>query len=210
MNNKALRKCGIFIASMAMVISGINCSVANPVAPSWEVDVKIPLFNNNVNIGDLLKLDIPANKGPGFPIMFEKAVFVSEVMAVDVTAAKGIFENGHIEYAMINRLGIGIDSATIFISRSASEVFQSPEIIIGPLSVAAAEVDDQGCVVNPSTTQLTRVLGHDEAKILDNESGLVYVGYSINVSGTDGQAIVINPQESLFSKASLSVKIKMN
>lgn len=212
MINKQLKSAGFIGSLLLIMLTGIQCSLKNPVAPSWEADINIPLLKSNTYISDFLGLK---NSGPGskdsaWPVMLGTTSIAGDIKKVDVSAVKGMINNGAISYDLENRLAIGLDTAIIYISRDSATVCLEPELIIGPYSIEAAEVDSVGKVIQSRSTHIDIILGEKEMELLSNQSGAIYVKYYLVTNGTNGRTVMIQPEDYLRTSVLVSVRTKIN
>jgi hypothetical protein len=210
MYHTAVKKAGLIAATMTLMFTSIQCSLQNPVAPSWEADINVPLLTSNIFISDFTGLEKPGSKDPFAPVILGATCITGEVREVGVSALTGIVNNGVVNYDLENRLAIGLDTAVIYISRDPATVYQAPEVVIGPLHIEAAEVDGAGNVIQAKSTQINITLTESEMAVLANESGIVYVGYYLVTSGTNGLSVNIQPTDYLKTSLLVSVKTKVN
>ncbi len=156
MLNKQLKSAGLMGSLLLIMLTGVQCSLNNPVAPSWEADINIPLLKSNTFISDFLGLKSPETDGKDatWTVILGTASIVGDIKKVDVSAVKGMISNGAISYDLENRLAIGLDTAIIYISRDSATVWLEPELIIGPYSIEAAEVDSVGNVIQSRSTHI--------------------------------------------------------
>jgi len=205
-----INKIGLFIASLSIIVAGVQCSLNNPVAPSWEADINVPLIKNNTYIGDFLGIKGNHKGDPVLPIILGATSITGGIKMADISAIRGMIVNGTISYDLENRLGIGLDTAIIYISRDSGTVYQAPEVTIGPLRVEAAETDSNGKVIQAKNTHIDIILGEKEMQILGNERGVVFVGYYLVTNGTNGQTVNILPTDYLKTSVMVSVRTKVN
>ena len=210
MYHASVKKAGLIAATVSLMFTSIQCSLQNPVAPSWETDINVPLLTSNTYIGDFLGLKNSGSKDPFVPVILGATSITGGIREVNVSALSGMVNNGAVNYDLENRLAIGLDTAVIYISRDPATVYQAPEVVIGPLHVEAAEVDANGNVIQARTTKINIILTENEMAVLNNESGKVYVGYYLVTSGTNGLSVNIQPTDYLKTSVLVSVKTKVN
>ena len=208
MSPASVKKAGLIAATVSLMFTGIQCSLQNPVAPSWEADINVPLLTSNTYIGDFLGLKNSGSKDPFVPVILGATSITGQVREVDVSALSGMVSNGAVNYDLENRLAIGLDTAVIYISPAT--VYQAPEVVIGPLRIEAAEVDANGNVIQSRTTKINMTLTEKEMAVLTDESGTVYVGYYLVTSGTNGLSVNIQPTDYLKTAVLISVRTKVN
>lgn len=210
MLNNSLKSAGLTGSLLLVMMTGIQCSLESPVAPSWEADINIPLLKSSIYINDFLSLK---NPGPGSKdpvVILGTASIAGDIKKVDVSAIKGMISNGAISYDLENRLAIGLDTAVIYISRDSATVCLEPELVVGPYSIEAAEVDSVGNVIQSRSTHIDITLGEKEMELLSNESGAIYVSYYLVTSGTNGRAVTILPEDYLRTSVLVSIRTKIN
>lgn len=205
-----INRIALIITFVVMVFTGVRCSLENPVAPSWETDINIPLIKSNTYISDFLAGKGQHKDGLPLPVSLETTSIIGDIKQVDVSAIKGMVTNGVIKYDLENRLAIGVDTALIYISRDSNTVYESPEFVIGPLTVDAAETDSSGNVIQAKTTKITITLGEKEMGVLTNDNGSVFVGYYLVTSGTNGKPVKIQPTDYLKTSVLVTVRAKVN
>ncbi len=210
MYRTSFKKISMVTTVLSLMLTTIQCSLQNPVAPSWEADINVPLLQSNTYISDFLGLKHPGGKDPLPPVILGATSITGQVREVNVSSLRGLISAGTVNYDLENRLAIGLDTAVIYISRDSNMVFLDPEVVIGPLHIEAAEVDSDGNVLKGKTTKINITLTENEMAVLTNESGMVYVGYYLVTSGSNGQPVNIQSTDYLETSVMVTVRTKVN
>lgn len=92
-----------------------------------------------------------------------------------------------------NHLPLGV-SVTIFLDGDSTHLnANQAQLVVGPLSVAAGQVDGSGFVTAATESENLLSLDSLEIKILENDT--LYIGQSIILQGTDGQAVTVSADD---------------
>jgi hypothetical protein len=200
----------MILSAFMLIISGVQCSLQNPVAPVWETEINVPLLKSSTYIGDFLgDSQKDGAKDPSFPVIFNNLRITGEVKCVDISSIKGAIINGRIRYDLENSMPIGLDTVVFYICLDSSRVYNNPEITLGPLRIEAAETDTIGNVIGSTTTNIDIALSDSDITVLSNEKGKVYVGYYLVTPGTNGRTINVRMTDHLNTTALATVKTKI-
>ena len=191
-----------------VMLSSIQCSLENPVAPTWEVDVNIPLINQYTYLNDFLPVSKTSGKSDSIiAFSLDNVKIISFPKRVDLSQLDLQIESGTIKYNLGNHLPFGIDSGMIYISDDSATVFSSPKIVIGPLTVLPALVDSDGIVTGMSSNLISFAL--DSAQIAFLNGGTVFAGYSMVSYGTNGSMVKAGYSDYLHSNVLVTVRKKV-
>lgn len=191
-----------------VMLSSIQCSLENPVAPTWEVDVNIPLINQYTYLNDFLPVSkITGKSDSTIAFSLDNVKIIGFPKRIDLSQLNLQIESGTIKYNLGNHLPFGIDSGMIYISDDSATVFSSPKIVIGPLTVLPALVDSDGIVTGMSTNLVSFAL--DSAQIALINRGTVFAGYTMISCGTNGLLLKAGYSDYLHSNVLVTVRKKV-
>lgn len=202
----------IFMLSslLFMVISSVQCSMENPVAPSWEVDINIPLIDNCTYLTEFLpKVKSPGKSDSFIVFTMDTIKIIGSPKMIDLSAFDLQIESGMIQYNMENHLPVGIDSGMIYISDDSATVFSSPKITIGPLRVLPALYDSSGRVTEVRSNLLSFSLDSSQMAFLSDQGHSVFAGYSVISYGTSGLTVKAGYDGYLQSNVLVTIRKKV-
>lgn len=85
-----------------------------------------------------------------------------------------------------NHLPVGAD-VTFLVASDSALVFSSPDLVLGPVTVAAGVTQISGLVADTSRTTADLSLDHEDLALLG--TGTLYVGYRVFLHGSAGQVV---------------------
>jgi len=205
-----INKIPLITALFLVMISSLQCSMENPVAPSWAVDINIPLIDNCTYLNEFLPIVKSPGKSDSFIVFTMDTVkIIGDPKRVDMTAFDLQIESGTIQYNLNNHLPIGIDSGMIYISDDSATVFTAPKIVIGPLRVLPALYDSAGRVTEVRSNLLSFSLDSAQIAFLSDKGHSIFAGYSMVSYGTNGLTVKAGYSAYLHSNVLVTVRKKV-
>jgi len=205
-----INKISLITALFLVMISSLQCSMENPVAPSWEMDINIPLIDNCTYLNELLPMVKSPVKSDSFIVFTMDTIKITgDPKMVELSAFDLQIESGTIQYNLDNHLPVGIDSGMIYISDDSATVFSAPKIVIGPLRVLPALYDSTGRVTAASSNLISFVLDSFQIAFLSDRGHSVFAGYSMVSYGTNGLTVKAGYSDYLHSNVLVTVRKKV-
>ncbi|MDP2806600.1 MAG: hypothetical protein Q8O74_00490 [bacterium] len=202
-------KIPLITALFLVMISSMQCSLENPVAPSWEIDVNITLINNYAYLNEFLPIVKSPGKADSFIVFTMDTIKITGgPKMVDLSAFDLQIESGTMQYTLNNHLPVGIDGM-IYISDDSSTVFTAPKIVIGPLRVLPALYDSAGRVTEAGSNRLSVLLDSAQIAFLSDRGHSVFAGYSMVSYGTNGLTVKAGYSDYLHSNVLVTVRKKV-
>ena len=185
---------------VAFAVAG-GCGRINPTAPSWEVEVNIPLLDNNVFLADFIGAWAWAKgDSTGASIVIPQRL-TSPVRPINLPRINSGASSGKIEYLLENTLPLTIDSAAIYLGPDSASLFQEPLVVIGPLDAVASVADSNGNAV-PTFNSLSVTLTSSQMETLTSSGSRIFGGYTLKVRIDPGS---LPPADSLAHVRNLAV-----
>jgi len=182
----------------------------NPVAPSWEVDINIPLIDNCTYLSEFLPtVKFPGKSDPFIVFTMDTIKITGSPQMVDLSAFDMQIESGTIQYILDNHLPVGIDSGMIYISDDSATVFTAPKIVIGPLWVLPALYDSTGRVTEVRSNLLSVSLDSAQIAFLSDRGHSTFAGSSMISYGTNGLMVKAGHTDYLHSNVLVTVRKKV-
>ncbi|MFQ6094342.1 MAG: hypothetical protein ACE5OR_16990, partial [bacterium] len=133
-----------------------------------------------------------------------------DTVEIEKDTRENIVENlqsGRVIAELENHLPVGAE-VEIYIALTDSSVFSSPDLVIGPITIAPGVIAPQsGRVYQSTSNQITIDLNKEELSLFEHSP--VYTGLLIKIPGTNGQVIKIYDNDFLGVKAYSVVKYRV-
>jgi len=91
--------------------------------------------------------------------------------------------------------------------KSSPNVYDHPDLVVGPVTIACGSKDGNGVVINPVTTETIITLTKEQLQIFEGIP--FYVGGYIYLSGTDGQKVKFVASDYIKVSAYLETEMKL-
>ncbi|MCK4856655.1 MAG: hypothetical protein KAT58_01685 [candidate division Zixibacteria bacterium] len=105
-----------------------------------------------------------------------------------------------------NHLPLGA-SIVVYIATDSTTLYTDPQVTIGPLTFAAATVNDNGIVIGEIVSNNTIHLTSEEFAVFRNPT--IYVGPLLDIPGTDSQTVTIRSQDYLDIVACVEISVRV-
>jgi hypothetical protein len=104
-----------------------------------------------------------------------------------------------------SHLPIGAE-ARVLVSRNLGDLFSNPDVTIGPVGVAAGELDHDGSVRESELSQAEISLTHEELQVFTSTP--FYMAGTIDFPGTNGESVKVLSTDFMKVTAYLELNVK--
>ncbi len=142
---------------------------------------------SNIYINSPLRVIIPDST------MIEADIEEEEIDQEDIDLITDHVVEAGFNTIVTNHLPLGITVEMYLDGDSTRLNSAQAQLVVGPITVAAGTVDAGGIVTAATISENLIVLDSLEIKILENDT--LYIGQSVMLNGTGGQAVSITPED---------------
>lgn len=154
-----------------------GCGLRNPSAPTWDIELNLPLIDNNLTLAELAG-SVGCAKGDSLPTAGAFRVW-GQVRPVEMPRFDAGAVSGRVVYELENALPLSIDTAIIYLGCDSAGLYEFPLVVIGPLMAGPMAGSDTNSCCSPVRCKVTVTLDAAQLAALTADGAAVYAGYSI-------------------------------
>jgi hypothetical protein len=165
----------------------------NPIPSSYTVSGSVS-FGDGVTVTDITKSDYVTSRvtiSSPLEVVFNGSTVQLDVQSTSIDTSSIDIITEHLQSATINatvtnHLPSGIE-VYLYLSSDSATIYTAPEVTIGPITVAAGQVDGSGITIASTISNSVITVDSADAQVLKNSR--IYIGELLTLASSGGQPI---------------------